>query len=58
MDEAVDPVRKSDVLPYTSAHVVYLDTLKGLSTHPRQGTTDDYSVSYEKVDILNDTDWI
>ena len=58
MDEAVDLVRKSDVLPYTSAHVVYLDTLKGLSTHPLQGTTDDYSVSYEKVDILNDTDWI
>ncbi len=58
MDEAAALVRKSDVLPYTSAHFVYLDALKGLSTHPRQGTTDDYTVSYEKVDILNDTDWI
>ena len=58
MDEAVALIRESEVLPYTSAHLVYLDTLDGLSTHPRQGTTDDYAVSYKKVDILNDTDWI
>ena len=58
MDEAVALIRESSVLPYTSAHIVYVDTLKGLSTHPRQGTTDDYAVSYGKVNILDDTDWI
>ena len=58
VDEAVALVRESEVLPYASEHFVYLDTLKGLSTHPRQGTTDDYAVSYEKVNILDDTSWI
>lgn len=58
MDEAASQIRESDVLPYTSAHLVYLDTLEGLSTHPRQGTASDYSVSYGKVDILDDADWI
>ena len=58
MDEAADLIRESDALPYTSAHFVYLDTLEGLSTQPRQGTADDYTVSYKKVGILDDTDWI
>ncbi len=52
MAEAADYISSSHVLANTSAHVVYLDTLKGLSTRPRQGTTDDYEVSYERVDIL------
>ncbi len=52
MAEAADYIRSSHVLSNTSAHVVYLDTLKGLSTRPRQGTADDYEVSYERVDLL------
>ncbi|MBQ6353539.1 MAG: response regulator [Lachnospiraceae bacterium] len=58
MEEAVEYIRSSHVLENTSAHLILLDTLTGLSTHPKQGTTDDYTVSYERVDLLSSTDWI
>ena len=54
MEEAAEYIRSSHVLENTSAHLVYLDSLTGLSTRPRQGTADDYEVSYERVNILND----
>ena len=53
MEEAAEYIRSSHVLENTSAHLVYLDSLTGLSTRPRQGTADDYEVSYERVNILN-----
>ncbi len=46
MEEAADYIRGLHVLACTSAHLVSLDTLTGLSTRPKQGTADDYSVSY------------
>ena len=52
MEEAVGYIRSSHVLVNTSAHLVFRDTLTGLSTRPRQGTTDDYDVSYARVNIL------
>ncbi|MBR4462941.1 MAG: response regulator [Erysipelotrichaceae bacterium] len=58
MDEAADYIRASHVLANTSAHVVSFDTLTGLSTRPKQGTADDYAVSYERVGLLEDVDWI
>ena len=58
MEEAVEYIRSSHVLENTSAHLISLDTLTGLSTHPKQGTTDDYTVSYERVNLLSSTDWI
>ena len=58
MEEAADYIRDSHVLENTSAHLVSLDTLKGLSTRLKQGTTDDYAVSYERVGLLEDVDWI
>ena len=58
MEEAVDYIRASHVLENTSAHLVSLDTLTGLSTRPKQGTTDDYAVSYERMGLLEDVDWI
>ena len=61
MEEAAEYIRSSHVLANTSAHLVFLDTLTGLSTRPRQGTADDYDVSYERVriiDSLNLTDGI
>ena len=58
MEEAADYIRASHVLKNTSAHLVSLDTLTGLSTRPKQGTADDYAVSYQRVDLLEDTDWI
>ena len=58
MEEAADYIRSSHVLENTSAHLISLDTLTGLSTRPKQGTDDDYAVSYKKVALLENTDWI
>ncbi len=58
MEEAAEYIRTSHVLENTSAHIVSLDTLTGLSTRPKQGTSDDYAVSYERVALLNNVDWI
>ena len=58
MEEAVDFIRDSHALENTSAHLITLDTLEGLSTRPKQGTEDDFAVSYEKVGLLEDANWI
>ena len=58
MDEAADYIRASHVLSNTSAHLISLETLEGLSTRPKQGTTDDYDVSYKRVGLLEDVSWI
>ena len=58
MEEAVDFIRNSHALENTSAHLITLDTLEGLSTRPKQGTEDDFAVSYEKVGLLEDANWI
>ena len=58
MEEATDFIRTSHVLANASAHLISLDTLTGLSTRPRQGAVDDYAVSYERMDLLEDLDWI
>ena len=53
IEEAAEYIRSSHVLANTSAHLVFLDTMTGLSTRPRQGTVDDYEVSYERVRIMD-----
>ncbi len=58
MEEATEFIRASHVLVNTSAHLVSVDTLTGLSTRPKQGTTDEYAVSYKRVDLLDDVSWI
>lgn len=58
MEEAVDFIRESHVLNNTSGHLIDPDTLTGLSTRPKQDTTDEYEVSYSRVALLEDTDWI
>ncbi len=58
MEEAADYIRASHVLANTSAHLVSLDSLTGLSTRPKQGTSDDYTVSYQRMSLLEDVDWI
>ena len=55
IEEAIDFIRISHVLPNASAHIVYLDTLTGLSTRSK---TSDFSVSYKAYDFLNDLSWI
>lgn len=57
-EEAVDFIRVSHVLENASAHLISLDTLTGLSTRPKQGTVDDYAVSYERIALLEDVSWI
>ncbi len=58
IEDAVSFIRISHVLPNASAHIVYLDTLSGLSTKARQGAADDYSVTYERMGLLDDVSWI
>ena len=58
MEEAAAYIRASHVLENTSAHLISLDTLTGLSTRPKQGTADDYAVSYERIELLENVDWI
>ena len=58
MEEAVAFIRISHVLPNASAHLIYIDSKKGLSTRSHLGTSDDYAVSYDTMDFLDDTSWI
>ena len=58
IEDAVSFIRISHVLPNASAHIVYLDTLSGLSTRARQDDPGNYSVSYKQMDFLNDVSWI
>ena len=58
MEEAAEFIRSSHALTKSSAHLIDLDTLVGLSTRPKQGTADDYAVSYEKLDFLKNVGWI
>ena len=58
LDEAAAFIRASHVLANTSAHVLIEKdgVLQGLSTRPRAGTGDDYTVSYANVDIVRNLD--
>ena len=58
MEEAVSFIRASHVLKNASAHLISLDTSTGLSTRPKQGTADDYAVSYKQIALLENADWI
>ena len=58
IEEAASFIRISHVTQTASAHIVYLDTLSGLSTRARQDAADDYAVSYERIGLLNDVSWI
>ena len=53
IEEAVSFIKSSHVSPDNSAHVVFTDdgSLKGLSTRPRAGTRDDYTVSYKTIGL-------
>ncbi len=56
--DAVSFIRTSHVLQNASAHIVYMDTLTGLSTKARQNASDNYAVSYERLEFLGDVGWI
>ena len=58
IEEATTFIKSSHVLPSASAHIVYLDTLTGLSTKPKQGTDNVFEVSYNNIDLLKDLSFI
>ena len=58
IEDAASFIRISHVLPNASAHIIYSDTLTGLSTKARPGSETDYAVSYKGMDLLNDVSWI
>ncbi len=58
IEEAASFIRISHVLPNASAHLVYLDSLTGLSTRTKTGERENYPVSYKGLDLLNDITWI
>ena len=58
IEDAISFIRISHVLPNASAHIVYDDTLTGLSTRAGNDDSGDDSVSYERTGILDDVSWI
>ena len=58
MEEATLFIRESHVLRNTSAHLIYTDTLSGLSTRPAPGSTENYAVSYRTIELFGNLDWI
>ena len=58
IDEAVSFIRVSHVVKNASAHIVYQDTLTGLSTRPSPDDPDDFSVSYKRTQLLDDVSFI
>ena len=58
MEEATEFVRDSHVTGNTSAHLLYTDTLCGLSTQPNVRSSDDFTVSYKNIGLFGDLKWI
>ena len=58
LEEAAAYIRATHSKSATSAHLVDTETLTGWSSRPRPGTEDNYSVSYERLDLFGDGAWI
>ena len=58
IDDAISFIRVSHVLPNASAHVVYRDSLTGLSTRAKSTDASNYNVTYTAFDFLQDLNWI
>ena len=58
LEEAAAYVRATHALPMTSAHLIDAETLEGYSTRPRRNTEDDYDVSYQRMELIGDGNWI
>ena len=58
LEEAAAYVRATHVQAATSAHLLDAETLEGFSTRPKPNTADDYTVSYQRMDLLGDGAWI
>ena len=58
IQEATSFIHISHVLSYASAHLIYKDTLTGLSTRESIIHPGDYSVSYSSIGLFGDMSWI
>ncbi|MBQ6603363.1 MAG: response regulator [Eubacterium sp.] len=58
MEEAAQFIRDSHEIRNASSHLIYTDTLKGISTRQNVSRPGDFSVSYEKINLFGDMEWI
>ena len=58
LEAAADFVRHSHVHDNVSAHLVFADTKTGLSTRANPGNPEDFSVSYSRLNLLDQLSWI
>ena len=58
LEEAAAFVAESHVLANTSAHLIFADTLEGLSTRSNPRDPDVFTVSYAGYDLFQDVSWI
>ena len=58
MDEALEFTAVSKKSVSASVHIIYKDTLKGISTSPSIKDNNDYTVSYKEISLFNNLDWI
>ena len=58
LEEAAAYVRATHAKATTSAHLIDMETLTGYSTQPRPNTTDEFDVSYSRMELFGDGAWI
>jgi len=58
LEEATDYVRATHAMSTMSAHLIDAETLRGYSTRPKANTENDYAVSYQRMELLGDGNWI
>ncbi len=58
LEDAVEFIRESHVLANSSAHILYRDTLTGLSTRANPRSPDSFAVSYTNYSLFHDIGWI
>ena len=58
LEEAAAYIRATHVKADTSAHLIDTETLTGYSTRPKLNNTDQYDVSYTRMELFGDGSWI
>jgi len=58
LEEAAAYIRATHVKADTSAHLIDAETLTGYSTRPKLNSTENYDVSYARMELFGDGAWI
>ncbi len=58
LEEATAYIRATHANSDTSAHVIDTETLTGYSTRPKLNSTENYDVSYARMELFGDGAWI